>query len=422
MGSTLISYPQIVFRQAEAPAAAAGRFWIDSDTNDIYYCGDGSNFTKLNVQLGDLNAPILENSLGILEIFAADTLTAASSANMVRDIFSDSTGYVDTVNTGNTTATYNATDDQYEHHSGEVLLYALDESSGTAADNTGSGGATYDGTFAVTPTWEAGKLSNCFTGTSTNAEDQVLETGYTIDETKDFSLAFWFNSDEQIGNYLCGTLNVSTGTEGFGLINDNDNNTIELNTFSSGSSEGKTAANTTINTGTWYHVVLCYDASEGKWYLYINGSIESNINGLEQTLAGNDADLHIGADSSGHYNTEGSYDDVRLWERVLTAAEVTSLYNSGSGTTSGIGSASAVIVETDAQSLGSTPTNFQVYGYKATGDTAPTIDISFDGGSNYQTGVALDTATEITDTGSSMILKINLSDNAAVKGYGVLIW
>ena len=91
--------------------------------------------------------------------------------------------------------------------------------------------------------------------------------------------------------------------------------------------------------------------------------------------------------------------------------------------------ASNFFIQTLEKSLETTPTHFQVFAWKPaytlTGNI--TIDVSFNGGTNYQTGIELDTPTEIINTGTEMILKINLNKGASdgeasLKGYGVMLW
>lgn len=93
------------------------------------------------------------------------------------------------------------------------------------------------------------------------------------------------------------------------------------------------------------------------------------------------------------------------------------------------GSVEDSIIETNAISLPSTPANFLIFAFRKneTGTGSIDADISFDGGSNYQEGVALNTETAITNVGSSMILKLNLNAGASAglaecEGYGVLFW
>ena len=84
------------------------------------------------------------------------------------------------------------------------------------------------------------------------------------------------------------------------------------------------------NTETWYHFVVTANSIETK--LYLNGTLITTTTGIA-SLPTNSTNLYIGhhPDLSSYFN--GIIDEVGIWTRVLTATEVTSLYNSGSGNT-----------------------------------------------------------------------------------------
>ena len=88
------------------------------------------------------------------------------------------------------------------------------------------------------------------------------------------------------------------------------------------------AANTTkaqIHTGQfaagqWYMVTRTYDGS----YLsvFINGRLSASLETPEEVPTG----INIGANGKGQFGLNGSLDDVRIYNRALSAAEVKALY------------------------------------------------------------------------------------------------
>jgi VCBS repeat-containing protein len=90
----------------------------------------------------------------------------------------------------------------------------------------------------------------------------------------------------------------------------------------------QTSAATDIDDGDWHHVAMTYDATNIR--LYVDGN-------LEQTGAiAVDTDrvhlLTIGEDShSNNRNFGGLIDEVAIWDRVLSDAEIGDLYNAGAG-------------------------------------------------------------------------------------------
>jgi len=84
----------------------------------------------------------------------------------------------------------------------------------------------------------------------------------------------------------------------------------------------------TIPLNDWVHIVVTY--GEDTLKAYINGTYSDSFAALGPLTVHSD---HI---RIGHYNTnlyfEGILDDIRLYNRVLTAGEISTIYNSGTGT------------------------------------------------------------------------------------------
>ncbi len=89
-----------------------------------------------------------------------------------------------------------------------------------------------------------------------------------------------------------------------------------------------------VNDGQWHHFVAVTDANTNAFgtALYIDGVLHS-INAAKPVLTSSKNNLLIGEnpDAKGR-QWNGSIDDVAIWNRVLTAGEVGTLYNNGSGT------------------------------------------------------------------------------------------
>ncbi|OGG71359.1 hypothetical protein A3A35_00260 [Candidatus Kaiserbacteria bacterium RIFCSPLOWO2_01_FULL_51_21] len=79
---------------------------------------------------------------------------------------------------------------------------------------------------------------------------------------------------------------------------------------------------------TWYHIVNRYDASSATLYFYLNGVLEDTATGVTANAYGtNTSALILGRFFAGH--TKSSADDLRIWNRALSAAEVQQLYSFG---------------------------------------------------------------------------------------------
>ena len=83
-----------------------------------------------------------------------------------------------------------------------------------------------------------------------------------------------------------------------------------------------------ITPGNWYHFVGTYDGTTIR--AYINGSLIQQTN-LSGPMNDPNSPLNFGGVSTYPYYWNGSLDDVRIYNRALTDAEVAQLYSSESG-------------------------------------------------------------------------------------------
>ena len=127
-----------------------------------------------------------------------------------------------------------------------------------------------------------------------------------------------------------------TGVSGWQMIFDMEDGVwdrfLAIETGSLGLSMGHTSnrwqTGVSVTVGVWQHVVAVYD----------NGAMRFYYNGTEYTTGLTEGDhsslgtLTIGANQNGGGNFyTGIIDEVAVWNEALTAAEITALYNSGSG-------------------------------------------------------------------------------------------
>ena len=81
--------------------------------------------------------------------------------------------------------------------------------------------------------------------------------------------------------------------------------------------------------GKWFHILATSDGSTEK--IYINGVLSGSISvGATSYCCGTDRSVTLGANSGGGGGFfGGKLDDVRIYNRALSASEVTQLYNLG---------------------------------------------------------------------------------------------
>ena len=87
--------------------------------------------------------------------------------------------------------------------------------------------------------------------------------------------------------------------------------------------------NTSLSTGTWYHLVGTYDGGSSL-LIYVNGIQRGSGNSSAFVPSAEDAPLFIARwhDYNG-YNLDGRVTGARVYQRVLSASEIKHLYEHG---------------------------------------------------------------------------------------------
>ena len=163
-----------------------------------------------------------------------------------------------------------------------------------------------------------------------NGTNSYLYAANSVQQpTKNFSVSCWVNfytikaaSTGIVANFKSG------GTPQIGWAIAHQNGTpFQFWADGTASSNGAKAQGTTNPVaGTWYNIVGTYDGTNIK--IYVNGSLEGTT-AYSATPAQTDQPLVIGR-WYGNYNdyyTDGKIDQVRIFNKAISAAEVTTLYN-----------------------------------------------------------------------------------------------
>ncbi len=109
-----------------------------------------------------------------------------------------------------------------------------------------------------------------------------------------------------------------------------DGTTLTFNRFKNGVSDNVVSETVTLNTGTWYHLVLTYDGTtlEGWRDGVSKGTLATSGSGTSAPPA----EFTLFERQNVRY-TSGLIDEVGVWNKKLSNTEVADLYNSGLGQT-----------------------------------------------------------------------------------------
>lgn len=218
-----------------------------------------------------------------------------------------------------------------------VGWWKFNEGSGTSAADASKHVNT--GTLVHSPTWTTGPNGTGalnFGGTS--YVTTTNPSNYSFGNASPFSISLWVNMnnlsasiDETfVGKAITGS--AITGFD-FNITPFNCPNKVKIYIISNyaGGDYISTCGSTALTTGNWFHVVVTYSgnglASGVKFY--VNNSLETNTV-VHDALSGsivNSNVIYIGGRNSDESDMlDGIVDDVRIFNRALTAADVSRLY------------------------------------------------------------------------------------------------
>ncbi len=90
---------------------------------------------------------------------------------------------------------------------------------------------------------------------------------------------------------------------------------------------GDLFSNTALSTGAWYHILAT--RSGNTLTIYVNGVADATIT-YSGTPYSTSEPLTFGYGNN-HAHFSGKLDEVAVWDKGLSAAEIKTLYNSGRG-------------------------------------------------------------------------------------------
>jgi hypothetical protein len=140
-----------------------------------------------------------------------------------------------------------------------------------------------------------------------------------------FSYSLWVNATSGGEDDIIGNWDTGSSSNNHFLMLFNGRLRMHLKGAGVGDSTGL------LSTNRWYHIVCTTDWTNGEFKYYINGSLDSTktISTTAHSVSAAN-NLYIGTRSGGSPNFGGRIDQVRIFNKVLSAAEVTTLYNENS--------------------------------------------------------------------------------------------
>lgn len=284
---------------------------------------------------------------------------------------------------------------------GLVGYWKFDEGTGTtiAKDSSRSGN---NGTLTNGPVWSTSTPSRMqfydpkslsFNGTYRYVKVANASAGPLFDiGTRNFTVSIWATNTSapayrmMLSNWSAFGMHVSLLSSGKfgGYVGDG----TEL-----------TSTYTIPTDGSWHHYVLTRTAGSIAWFVDgsvagTSGSHPNSVGAAVETHIGTRGDSEVGGGQT--QNWQGNVDDIRIYNRALSASEIKALYNGGKSTGSGTYTLGSALTVAGALNI-----------------DAGTLDVS---GSNYGVNVGGNLNIEGDLTPRSGTVTLNGSGNQTVSG------
>ncbi len=280
---------------------------------DLSYSYDPAG-NILNVSGGGLQNynPTLSDVIKYLQVVAGDN---PANINIYHDI--DHDGRV-----GLPEALYSlqyiASDTLQE---GLVAHYQLD---GNGNDESGNG--NHGNVTGATPSTD--RFGNESSAYSFDGIDDCFDAETAVFKTQPFSIQVWFRTDSYSINSMVNYVNINQ-YYGWTIRNQYpDKSVIFFTNAENGATLSQLQTNLAVNNNFWHHIIVTDDGTSRK--LYVDGGLVDS-SASQQVLWTSPMYLYLGASRpessiNPKYWFNGALDDIRIYNRAISALEVQKLY------------------------------------------------------------------------------------------------
>ncbi|MBL7738170.1 MAG: hypothetical protein JNK14_03055 [Chitinophagaceae bacterium] len=226
-----------------------------------------------------------------------------------------------------------------------IAALGLNESSGTTAIDIS--GNNHNGTLTNTPARAAGKYGQ---GVNLNGSNQYINiadhNNFTLDPSQNYTWSTWVrnNNFTEWGTVWSQTLNTSNFFYFYAHSSSDADGGPVTNGVSvywwvnGGASKiGAHSSNNVLTAGVWSHVAITYNAGQpqnNRFSIYVNGvdvTVRTDVSSAGTITTINPANIRIGSNQPFGEYLNGSVDEVRFYNKLLSATEVVADMNTPIG-------------------------------------------------------------------------------------------
>lgn len=188
------------------------------------------------------------------------------------------------------------------------------------SDTKDASGNGNNGFIVGTATYQPGQIGNALS--FSGAGHVNIPSSTTLDVGENYSVSMWINPST-LPNWQCLFERGNSSSNRMGIWLNGDKITFE--TSNNGGNWWTTTGAVALDQ--WHHIVATHDGTTDTESIYVNGTlIGTQTNRTVDTPNLGDLYLANSPAYSSSYNFQGKIDDVRLYNKTLTATDVSTLY------------------------------------------------------------------------------------------------
>ena len=194
--------------------------------------------------------------------------------------------------------------------SGQATLYGVSSSGGQISNSWDRGTSATNGVY----------LTSMPTGNNFTLMFWLMLTDNTIHSSSDGAGIVWLDGDTGSG-----------GTEGSVILGYDGSNGNNLRFGGNGwVNDGTVVFSSFGTTNVWRHMTITRDGSGTTWKFYLDGALVNtrtdSMTVGSSWMLGNYNRIRGNGNTNNHY-FRGRFDEIAVWDRTLTATEITKVYD-----------------------------------------------------------------------------------------------
>lgn len=215
-------------------------------------------------------------------------------------------------------------------------LWLMEEASGTRVDYTGNNNDLTDNNTVGSSTDARQGLRSADFEVANSESLSIMDASQTgLDITGNLSICFWYKPESLPGagseHQLVCKYNTTGNQRAYRIVFQQSSGAFRCNLSSNGTATVEAIGATVLSAGVWYHCAVVYNGTDIR--IYVNGALDSNgvLNPATYSsgIFNSTADFRLGNQQNGTNYADGLMDEVGVFNRALSASEVSSIFLTG---------------------------------------------------------------------------------------------